>query len=328
MTLNQRVPTVGPLTAAELTAAINVEYAELYKRSFAVIGSPAGTNNYTGSIPLGRTLEDGNGFIFRVPNANTSACDLNGISMVSPTGAALQTGQLQAGMEIVMIYNAASNALRVHTPMTGGSAPILRVYATSGTFTWTRPAGLRAVKVRVQAAGGGAAGRGSSADLETASGAGSGGYGERTIPFALLPSSVAITVGAGGLARSHLFTSGPTAGGNSSFGSFVTTNGGQPGLWSGTAGQNHAGGVGGVVGSNGDINMPGFSGSSNWGAANSADGANSPFGGAGGARVLISNTTGNNGVFGGGGSPANRGSFPASQGGAGGDGIVTVEEIY
>ena len=328
MSLDQQVPTVGPLNANQLTSLINQELAELYRRSLAVVGSPAGTNNYTGSIPLSRPIEDGNGLIFRVPNTNTGPCDLNGISIVTPTGAAIQSGQLFAGMEIVMIRNQASNTYRVHTPLTGGSAPILRVYATPGTFTWTRPAGLRAVKVRVQAAGGAG---GSSTSVAAPSGMGAGGgsgsYGEIVIPAALLPSSVSITVGAG--APAPTATNSGTAGGNSSFGSFVITNGGQGGSISNVAVN---GANGGSIGSGGDVNLPGWPGSSNgYDTASLIGGAggNSPFGGAGGKEIITGNTAGVSGVLGGGGGGGRSTSaLGGVSGGAGGNGIVTVEEIY
>lgn len=312
MSLDQQVPTVGPLTANQLTSSINQELAELYRRSLAVVGSPAGTNNYTGSIPLSRPIEDGNGLIFRVPNTNTGPCDLNGISIVTPSGAALQSGQLLAGMEIIMIRNQASNTYRVHTPLAVGSAPILRVYATPGTFTWNRPSGLRWIKVRVQAGGGSGAFRGSAGQ---AGGAGSGGYGERIIQASLLSATVTITVGAGGATPSTSGTTLPgNTGGASSFGAFVLTNGG---LGGGNGSQN---GTGGNVGTGGDVNMPGQAG----GIANASSsgyGGNSPFGGAGGSPVLSGN--GVAGVFGGGASGPWSG-----VGGAGGNGIVTVEEIY
>lgn len=311
-TLDQAIPAVGPQTAAQWADEINTELAELYKRSLAVVGLPAGTNNYTGSIPLNRPIEDGNGLIFRVPNSNTGPCDLNGISMVTPTGAALQTGQLLTGMEIILIRHQASNTYRVHTPLTGGTAPIMRVYATPGTFTWSRPNGLRAVKVRVQAAGGGAS------TTRPCSGAGSGGYGEGNIPVSALPATVTIVVGTGGTIAA---TVGNT-GGASSFGSFITTNGGL----GGRGGTFELGGAGGAIGTGGDVNLPGMPGFPTLSASSptiGGSGGNSPFGGAGG-QATSNSSGGFPGVFGGGGS----GAVFSGNGGPGGNGIVTVEEIY
>ena len=314
-TLDQKIPNVGPLNMFEASDEINTELDELFKRSLAVIGTPAGTNSYTGSIPLDREIEDGNGFILRVPNANTGACSLNGIPMVSPTGAALQAGQLTTGMEIVMIRHASSNTLRIHTPLSGATAPIVRVYSNPGAFTWTRTAGLRAVRARVQAAGGG----GGSVN---GSGGGGGEYREMMIPFNSLPSTVTVTVGSGG--GGGVGGGGPAAdgspGGASSFGSFATASGGSGG-GSGAG----AGGDGGAGGSGGDIAIPGKKGGptlAGTGSNLTGDGGDSPFGGAGGRGRTAGSGVGRAGDFGGGGGGG------STSGGAGGNGIVIVEEIY
>jgi hypothetical protein len=313
--LNQAVPAVGPLTAAQLTAEINIELAELYKRSFATVGSAAGTNAYTGGIPLNRPLENDNGFILVVPNGNTGPCTFNGKPLVSNEGTALQSGQLSTGMVIAFVYKLATDDHRILTPLSGGAVPIVRTYITSAT--WTKPSGLRAVKVRVQAGGGGAG-------PVNGSGGGSGSYGERTIAANALPASVSVTVGAGGAGGVGSGSGG--LGGASSFGGFVTTNGGVGGVRPNAA--NVEGGAGGAAGTGGDVNIPGSRGTAVLGAATTfltGNGGTSPFGGPGGVGFISGGTSaGRPGVFGGGGG----GGSGSTNGGAGGDGIVTVEEIY
>ena len=309
-TLNQTVPTVGPLTAAQLTDEINTELVELYKRSFAKVGGAAGTNAYTGSIPLNRPLEDANGFIFVVPNANTGPCTFNGLPLVTNQGAALQAGQLSTGMVIAFIYNQPSNDYRVLTPLFAGTAPIVRVYSSPGTFIWTKPSGLVAILVEQQAPGGG--GGGSS----VASGGGSGSYGRRLIAASLLPPTVSIVNGSPGVGGTVGSTAG-TNGGNSSFGAFLTTNGGARGL--GAAG-NNAGGAGGAAGTGGDVNEAGRAARS---SQFSPEGAPSPSGGAGG--LFESSVIQYPATLGGGGSGGVTG---AANGGAGGPGRTIVTEYY
>jgi hypothetical protein len=321
--LNQAVPAVGPLTAAQLTAEINTELAELYKRSFATVGSAAGTNAYTGGIPLNRPLENDNGFIMVVPNGNTGPCEFNGKPLVSNEGTALQSGQLSTGMVIAFVYKLATDDYRILTPLSGGAAPIVRTYVANAT--WTKPAGLRYISVQVQAGGGG--GGAGTADNQ-GSGGGSGGFGKRIIAATLLPSSVSVAVGTGGGGGSGNGSSGN----GSSFGAFVITNGGAGGLQGNTLGV--LGGLGGAVGSGGDLNLPGQPGGNGQSdsvtgvVVSSGFGGSSPIGGAGGRAVnsgLTSTpTAGTNGGGGGGGGGAGGG----AGGAAGGNGIVIVEEYY
>jgi hypothetical protein len=308
-TLNQTVPTAGPLTAAQLTDEINTELAELYKRSFAKVGNAAGTNAYTGSIPLNRPLEDANGFIFVVPNANTGPCTFNGLPLVTNQGAALQAGQLSTGMVIAFIYNQPSNDYRVLTPLFGGTAPIVRVYSSPGTFIWTKTSGLVAILVEQQAPGGGGGYSGGS-------GAGSGSYGRRLIAASLLPPTVSIVNGSPGVGGTASSTAGSN-GGNSSFGAFLTTNGGARGL--GSVGSN-AGGAGGAAGTGGDVNEAGRAARS---SQFSPEGAPSPSGGAGG--LSENSSIQYPATLGGGGSAGVPG---ASNGGAGGPGRTSVTEYY
>ena len=108
------------------------------------------------------------------------------------------------------------------------------VYATAGTFTWTKPANAKAVEVHVISGGGGGAGgrKGGATSVAPGGGGGAGGsYSMRSFAATVLGQNETIIVGAGGTggaAQTNLnangFLGGP--GGNSSFGAWAATTGG------------------------------------------------------------------------------------------------------
>lgn len=121
--------------------------------------------------------------------------------------------------------------------------PEIEVFTASGT--WTKPANLDYVEVICIGAGGGGAsgsigaGTNSAGTANQQRGGGGGGRARAIIMAADLPSTVAVTVGAGGAggaARTGSHASGGsvngnagTTGGNSSFGAFVAASGGTGG---------------------------------------------------------------------------------------------------
>ena len=204
----------------------------------------------------------------------------------------------------------------------------IQVFDTAGSHTWTKPTGIKKVKVIVTGGGGGGFGYREGNDQAPSTG-GAGGTAIEIIDVSSV-SSVAVTVGAGGGGSEG--TSGSGANGStSSFGSYCSATGGE----GGSQGNNdyRSGGIGGV-GSGGDLNLTGGSGMS--GGYSTADNPNptasiagaSFWGGAGGSMGQAThggktNTRidGKNG--GGGGGTANSSS---SVGGDGGAGVVYVEE--
>lgn len=116
----------------------------------------------------------------------------------------------------------------------------------TGGGTWNRPSGVRYIRVKVQAAGGGGSGHGESGAA--------GGYAERVLDVSGI-SSVSVYVGGGG---GGTYYSG--AGGNgdyASFGPYASAQGGH-----GANRQNqHSGGVSGGA-SGGDLNIHTGSGGS------------------------------------------------------------------
>jgi len=186
----------------------------------------------------------------------------------------------------------------------------MAVFTSSGTFTV--PAGV--TKVKVRAWGGGGSGRSTSDGQYPGGGGGGGGYGESVIDVSGIPS-IPVTVGAGGL-------NGP--GGSSSFGAYLTANGGSAG-GAGTAGATGAGGSGGGV-SGAQIAIPGSSASP--GIVYSSTVVEGGNGGAafGGQPVRAAGSpaagiTGSPGIFPGGGSSGCTGSGLA----AGANGLVIIE---
>jgi hypothetical protein len=168
------------------------------------------------------------------------------------------------------------------TTWTSAAAPAggfgnMQVFASSGTFTV--PAGITKVKVTV--VGGGGNGGGTNTSTYVAGGGGGGGGGAIEIVTGLTPAGT-VTVTVGG------------AGGTSSFGAYCSATGGSNGTAGNATNQCAPGGAGGL-GSGGDLNIRGGSGS--WGIASATNFAQGGNGGSsilgGGATQPTFNTSGN-----------------------------------
>lgn len=200
-----------------------------------------------------------------------------------------------------------------------GLQPVLRVIE-AGT-TWSKPANLVFARVKVQGAGGGGGGAGGT-EYPGAGGA-SGGMAWRQIGAADLASSISVEVGAGG-AGGALNSEG-AKGGSSTFGTYAHAEGG----WGGGAGGLFVpGGIFGVPGTaeGGDLNFSGHAGFSGIRDQNQGGfGGASPIGGRGGwGGIFIGPAI--NGEYGGGGGGAHSLGTASYNAGAGGDGVVVVEE--
>lgn len=253
-----------------------------------------------------------------------------------------ETGGFADLTEIVAPSNPASNVARLYAVDSSGTTKLqfrdsagavtnipsgadVQTFTASGT--WNKPAfGTIAL---IQSWGAGASGgRGGSGD--GGGGGGGGAYLERYVAVASLSAAVSVTIGAGGAAQTSDNTAG-TAGGNSSFGAYLTAYGGGSGSGSSAdnggggggglsaVGGNAAGGVGGVGGA-----PRGLIGSDTTGAENCAN----PFGGGGGAASsgFIGGTAlygGGGGGFGSGAGDATAGGVSVFGGGGGGGGSDT-----
>lgn len=195
-----------------------------------------------------------------------------------------------------------------------GFASGMQSFTGSGGFTV--PAGVTQIEVE---AWGGGAGSYASTSGNPAGGAGAGSYARKRISGLTPGQIITVTVGSGGAAG--ITGTAPAAGGITSFGSFVTCNGGVLNPIATLAIPLH-GGAGGAA-SGGDINISG--GDGNWGHSNNGGmGGNASHGG--GVRNA-GGGAGNPGYFpGGGASGAGTGasSTTPSPGAAGGAGFVIV----
>lgn len=216
----------------------------------------------------------------------------------------------------------------------GGTFTMERVAFTS-SGTWTKDAGLYAIRVRC--VGGGGGGGSSSAAGAGASSAGGGGasgsYSEKFILAASLGATETVTIGAAGTGGTGGGDGG--TGGTTSFGSHISCLGGLGGAAGGTAGSNFSARLGGVgqAATGGDVNVngnPGSLGFRNAQVAMGGFGASSPFG-AGGAPIVTASTPGaydGTGKGAGGGGSGTGQSSSANNGGVGTAGYCEVFEYY
>lgn len=285
------------------------QYAErldtLFDASALPLTGVAGTANaVTASLdpPLAipGSFVDGMKFTVTWAAANTAGVTLaiNGgaaLAVLDAGGTALPPDALTAGLRSLIEF--VGGAFRVLSSLSGGGTGMGRFYqAFTAGGTWTKPAGLDPdTMVMVQAWGAGGGGE------TNGQGGGGGGAGYAVGWFRLgdLPSTVTVTVPAGGAVN--------TAGGNATFGAFLTAyGGGRPGT--GSAGGGGGGGGELAVGGNGNTTTGGAGGSVTGGAGASSTsgargGAGLNFGGGGGGSgdAVSGRNNGGNAVWGGGG---------------------------
>jgi hypothetical protein len=212
----------------------------------------------------------------------------------------------------------------------GGGDYIMAAYTSPAT--WTKPAGLKAVKVTVVGAGGNG-GASSTPGTTACSGSGGGGAGGTAIRYIdapAIPGPVSVTAGPG----------------TNSFGPFASATAGSAGGGGNVSNppippQNPFGGNGGNggAGSSGTVNITGQAG--NAGESSGGTGGASTLGGGGagglgkrGPTPSPGNPGSSGGVYGGGGGGGgNKAADPCTPatngtGGTGAAGIVIVEEFY
>ena len=262
------------------------------------------------------------------------ALDVNGSVKIGNGGEACQSVS-----EGVVRYNVTTHAPEYcnGTAWTAFNAPPpLQVftYTTPGAAAWTKPSS--GSTVLIECWGGGGGGTAGSPNLEMAgNGGGGGGYVSRQIALNSLPSSVTVTVGAGGTAGASQYASAG-AGGTSSFGAYVSAYGGggatnysQYGGGATLAGAG-GGGTGGTfeTGAAGGLGAENSGGSAVNGGSASCAGAG---GGGGGADMRqyygsyfptpgSGGSSGCGGAGGSGGAPAQAGISGTAPGGGGGGG--------
>jgi hypothetical protein len=250
------------------------------------IGGTADDLTATLDPVLSGALQDGMKFSLTTaaPNTGPMTLAINGgsaIDLVDSSGAALIADQVDTGSRILIEY--IGGDFRI---MGGaGQIAVAQPYylAITASTTWNRPAGYADDQmIVVQLWGGGGGG----ATASAGAGGGGAGYREIRVRYADMPSSVAVTIGAGGAAG--------LAGGTTSFGSLAFAYGG------GGAVSNTSGGGGGALGSGSGVNGgrlgggtgvttnakggdgTGFGGGAGGGAGSAGDGGDAVFGGGGG----------------------------------------------
>lgn len=192
------------------------------------------------------------------------------------------------------------------------SLPTIQTFSTPGAATWTKPVGVKTIRVRGVAGGaGGGAGNNSNG---TGPGGGAGGGFELWLDVTSI-SSVALTIGGGGVGGVPANGLG-TDGGATNFGAYASATGGKAATSNATSPGGFAG-----VGTGGMINHGGGHGQIANNSNLSGGGGGPSFLGSGGPGASGTGT-GTAGTAGGGGG----GGGSAGSGGAGGNGLIIVEQ--
>lgn len=270
------------------------------------------------TLGLGTLATQNGTFSGTVSGTNTG--DQNLFSTIAVSGqsnvvadSTSDTLTLVAGTNITITTNATTDSITINSTSTSGITIVRNVY-TSGA-TWTKPSGL--LYVEVEGLGGGGGGGNVNTTGRAGGGGGAGGYARKLIAAASLGATETVTIGSGGASAS--------AGGNTSFGSHITCNGGSAG--SANTASLAAGGAGGTA-TGGDVNVTGQSGFVGTNVSSitvGGMGASSQLG-VGGAQKITDAAGNAASGYGAGGGGTFTNAPNSNAGGAGSDGIVIVTE--
>ena len=236
----------SPYSGADLRTALNSKLKTLFDASAFPLTAVGGTaNDVTATLVPALDsdgLLDGMSFTITWAAENTGGVTLalNGGSPVPVLGAdglALPAGSVGAGLRSLVSYIGGDFVLLSPSLLLGGAGGVRYSWVFTASGTWTKPDGLPdATPVLLQGWGGGGGG---SSD-GNGGGGGGGSFNERWVTAGDLGSTVTVTIGTGGGTN--------TAGGNSTFGAFLTAyrGGGANSLNIGSLGSGRGGGGGGT----------------------------------------------------------------------------------
>ena len=254
----------------------------------------------------------------RLNGSSAGSVSLDAPSDTSPSGTDVSfTLPTADGSNGQVIQTNGSGALSFTTISTDPDGAFRSTQQFTSSGTWTKPSGLKRVRVYVTGGGGGGA-IADNSGTNTATGGSAGGTAIKVIEAASLGSTETVTIGAGGAKRSGSNGDGGS-GGTSSFGSHCSATGGGGGTTQYVTSPG--------VGSSGDINLTGGSGHYGWQDNRSGQGGSSYYGTYG--KGAGSNQAGIDGTFGGGGGgTTGSGGGSALNSGAGGAGFIYVEQYF
>ena len=175
-----------------------------------------GQSGTTITVPSGQTLDVSSATV-TLPNNAVSAAKLNADVISGQTELATAPADTDE-----FLISDAGVLKRIDASLIGGGGyQSMQVFTSTGSATYTKPSGIKKIKVYVTAGGAGGAGAANNQDF--GSGGGAGGTAIETIDASSI-NTVAVTVGAAGdgVTGDH----NGNAGGASSFGSYLSASGG------------------------------------------------------------------------------------------------------
>lgn len=174
----------------------------------------------------------GTGFAFAVSNRSSGNITIDPNLSEQIDGAT--TLVLEPGDSCAVLCNGTALVTVGRTSRPNGALRSVQVFTTVGANTYTKPVGLKRLRVTVVGGGGGSGAASGTSSLPAASGAAGGGgvAFDKLIEAGDLGATETVTVGAGGAGGtgSYAAPGNGAAGGSSSFGSHVSATGGTASL--------------------------------------------------------------------------------------------------
>lgn len=322
MALDRLVPvstTPGAVKGDAFMDAAQEELTGLWNRSCILLSGVGGTANaITASVTpaINAGLQSGMMFLLTPASNNTLAVTLKldsepPYAVVDKDQVALAASDLLATRTYLLLFLGSISSFIVLTEVGDVSIPTSYVDTQqfTGSGTWTRPSRANAESItRIfgwGAGGGGGAGA-------TGAGGGGGERGERWVPTLSLGATETVTIPGGGAIG--------VAGGNATFGTWLTCYGGGAGNSTGGGGGGGGNVAAGANGTLGGGSPGGAGGGLMGGAGGSAGVGGSSLSGGGGATLFAGGTGIDGGGGGAGGGASGSAGGQSLRGGGGGGG--------